>query len=255
MFIALCALGAFAFDGSLKSHSASSLSSSAKAKWLDDMRAAHDLAKHQGKDILLRIVRPLPQAQSATGPAVSATAVLDSEAFVQPASTLFVLLQMTVEPDTRSTGADQTAKTQNVSRTSQSNVAEFFLFDPDGNGYARSNIVSNDASAYRREFERLHHLRICREWERERLLTTTGVKRIRHLTGLIAAVGSLVETGYPDLRQRANEQPARKDPRVQFKIKPGRIVLPDNRDRAVKLSQHAARREVAGINGRPGGSQ
>jgi hypothetical protein len=235
MFFALCALGAFAFEGSLKSHSASSPNSSAKSKWLDDMRAAHDLAKDQGKDILLRIVRPLPQAQSATGPAVSATAVLDSEAFVRPASALFVLVQMTVEADARSTGADQTAKTQTVSRNPQSKVAEFFLLDPDGNGYARSNIVSNDASAYRREFERLHHLRICREWERERLLTTSGVKLVRHLTGLVAAVGSLVETGYPDLRQRANEQPSRKRPPVQLKFKPGRIVFPDNRDRAVKL--------------------
>jgi hypothetical protein len=142
---------------------------------------------------------------------------------------------MTVEAETRSTGADQTAKIQTASRPSQSKVTEFVLLDPDGNGYARSDLVSNDASAYRREFERLHHLRICRQWERERLLTSTGVQFAHHLTGLVGAVGSLVETGYPDLQPRANGKRSGKRPRVQFKFKPGRIVLPDNRDRAVKL--------------------
>jgi hypothetical protein len=232
MFIALCAMGALAFDGSLKKHSAAAPTSSANSKWLDDMRAAHNLAKDQGKDILIRVIRPAAPTDSAKDLATSAVAVLDSEAFVRPASATFVLLQLAVEPDARSksAAANQTGNTGIASGRSQNKVAEFFLLDPDGNGYAKSDIFSKDPAAYRHEFERLHHLRICRGWEREWVQTSTGIKLSHHLTGLVAAVGSLAETGFPDLRPRADEPRKRG---VRFDVR--RIVVPDKRNRAVKL--------------------
>jgi hypothetical protein len=214
--LAFCAMGAVAFDFVLKPHrppappkTASLTPTSPKRadppplpKWLDDLRAAKAVAKAEHKDILLEFARPV--AESA--PVIAAThskTLLDSDLFLNRAGAAFVLLRLTVSPEM----PDRTVArvTHLLARMAVTRFPTFVLLDSQGVPYARSELITQRVSEYRREFDRLRQIHVRRDRELTLAAVTTGIECARHLDAVLKIVGPLADTEYADLELRVTE--------------------------------------------------
>lgn len=167
-------------------------------KWLDDVRTAKAVAKAQHKDILLEITRPVTSGDPKTAP--PAKTLLDSELFLDHAGATFVLLRLTASPQM----PDRTIARVSglVARTPVTRFPTFVLLDSNGKPYARSELISQRVSAYRREFDRLQQIQIRSDRQLALAAVTTGAECDYHLDAVLRIVNPLADTEYAELEQR-----------------------------------------------------
>jgi tetratricopeptide (TPR) repeat protein len=202
-------LGAFALNALSKprapAESAAPSSSAAPpaSKWLVDLRAGQALAKAEHKDLLIEFTRPLSLNRALSSKKTASTTVLDSNAFLRPVGSAFVLLRMNLTPDAP---PEQLARVLAwATRLGVTKFPTFVLLDSEGIPYARSEFVSQAAIAYCSEIQRLRRVRDRRDRELVRADATTGLERARHLDAVLKAVGPLADTEYSALEQHVTE--------------------------------------------------
>jgi hypothetical protein len=202
-------LGAFALNALNKPRAPAESAAPSNAavppapKWLVDLRAAQALAKAQHKDLLIEFTRPLSSNGAQPSNDTASTKVLDSNAFLRPVGSAFVLLRLSFSPDTP---PNQLARVSAwAMRLGVTKFPTFVVLDSEGIPYARSEFVSQAAIAYCSEIQRLRRVRDRRDRELVRADATTGLERARHLDTVLKAVGPLADTEYSVLEQRVTE--------------------------------------------------
>jgi hypothetical protein len=206
-------MGAVAFDFVLKPHrppappkTASLTPTSPKRtdppalpKWLENLRTAKAVAKAEHKDILLEFARPVAGNNPETA-ATPSTTLVDSELFLDREGAAFVLLRLTVSPQMPDRRVAWVSRL--LTRMAVTRFPAFALLDSKGIPYARSELITQRVSAYRREFDRLRQIHVRRDRELALAAATTGIECARHLDAVLKAVGPLADTEYADLRLR-----------------------------------------------------
>ncbi len=223
LFLAICISGAFTLNALIKppkpteppATSATSTNTTATnaaatrallpppPQWLGDLRAAQNLAKAQHKDLLIEFTQPLRSNGTRPSKETPSTTVLDSEMFLRPIGSAFVLLRVSLSPNNPPEQLAQVSAW--AMRLAVTKFPTFVLLDSEGVPYARSEFVAQAAIAYCGEIRRLRRVRNRRDRELAMADATTGLERARHLDAVLKMVGPLADTEYGALEERVTE--------------------------------------------------
>ena len=208
LFLAICASGAFALNALNKppkpaEAAATNAAAPPPPQWLGDLRAAQTLAKAEHKDLLIEFTQPLRSNGAQPSKDTPSTTVLDSDTFLRPIGSAFVLLRVSLSPNSPPEQLAQVSAW--AMRLAVTKFPTFVLLDSEGVPYARSEFVAKAAIAYCGEIRRLRRVRNRRDRELAMADATTGLERARHLDAVLKAVGPLADTEYSALEQRVTE--------------------------------------------------